>query len=118
MTERTGDDVSNNDITITVWFSHITHASLGAPESVIDADITSALNDAFPGAEVRMGTEWTLTDVPYRVVVGAPEGTNPNDLVEVGRQVYQVVDDVIVKIVIGRDQEIASNPIQENKPHA
>jgi hypothetical protein len=110
--------VSNDDITITIWFSHSTHASLGAPESVIDADITSALNEAFPGAEIRMGTEWTLTDAPYRVIVGGPEETNPNDLIMVSRQVYLVVDDVLIAIPDGRDQDVPSNPIQEQEPHA
>ncbi len=64
----------------------------------MDAEITSALNEAFPGAEVRMGTEWTLTDAPYRVIVAGPEDTNPNDLVTVSRQVYQVVDAVLVQV--------------------
>ncbi len=76
------------------------------------------LTSAFPGAVIRMGTEWTLNDAPYRVVVGGPEGTNPTDLVTVSRQVYQVVDAVIVTVAVGRDQDIPNNPMQEQEPHA
>jgi hypothetical protein len=85
---------------------------------VVDAEIMDGLTSAFPGAEIRTGTEWTLTDAPYRVVVGGPEGTNPTDLVTVIRQVYQAVDTVLVKVAVGRDQDIPSNPMQEHEPHA
>ncbi len=76
------------------------------------------LTSAFPGAEIRTGTEWTLTDAPYRVVVGAPDGTNPTDLVEVARREGQTIDAALVQAAGRRDHESASNPIQENKPHA
>ncbi len=85
---------------------------------MVDAEITQGLTRAFPGAEIRTGTEWTLTDAPYRVVVGGPEGANPTDLVEVARRAGQTIDAALVQVAGRRDHESASNPIQENKPHA
>ncbi len=85
---------------------------------MVDAEIMDGLTSAFPGAVIRMGTEWTLNDAPYRVVVGAPDGTNPTDLVTVIRQVYQTIDTVLVTVADGRDQDIPSNPMQEHEPHA